>query len=236
MRELTLAECDFVAGGNVTNLTGITVTHPGLDDYPYAPWDPNDGVGPGGGSGSGGGSHGVDWNECQDRQADTVADSLQQQLQTKADANRIEYGALIYRDAAGNIKATELTPGTNSRWTGMDGKTPQDFGLTSWSQVVGMFHSHPTEVQLPSGWVNVTDPQYEPSNFDEPSSGDWYTTFDFINRNSASLDNFSSYVSFNGGVKEFDAYNNQNQPRDLTNTALGGGAESGDYNPGAACP
>lgn len=175
---------------------------------------------------------------CEDRQADTLAELLNAELNEKADKDRIEYGALIYRDENGDLQHSDLIPGENGLWTGMEGTTPEDFGMTSWSQVVGIFHHHPTEVYLESvnQWVDVTQSACSDSNFDLPSSGDWATVFSFINDNSASLNNFTIYVSFNGSIKEFDAIDNQLESRDPNDGRGGHGVESEDYDPGESCP
>lgn len=234
MRELSLAELELVSGGNNTwpphELDEIVVTHPGYDhDWSY---DDQDDVPPGTGGGGGGEDSRDDYRECEDRAADTIANELNALLQQKPDKDRIEYGALIWRDADGTLRHSDLTGTENGRWTGMEGKSPADFGMTSWSQVVGIFHHHPTQVELsPGNWVNVT-PE---SHFDRPSSGDWGTVFHFIEQNGASLDNLTMYLSFDGTVKEYDAFNNQNESRNPNDRGPGHGQESGDYNPGATC-
>ena len=243
MRELSMSELELVSGGYNTYDLGWTdpVTPPGDGggDSGWGDWGWGDWGDYGGGDGGGGGGHSPDprpdYNDCQDRKADTIARDLNAELATKPDSNRIEYGALIYKDENGVLQRTELTGSSGDRWTGMEGKFPEDFGMTSWSQVVGIFHHHPTEVLQNGEWIDITDPVYSASNYDKPSSGDWLTTFDFINTNGANLDNFTIYVSFNGIVKEFDAFNNASESRNPNDASGGHGTESGDYRPGTQC-
>lgn len=241
MRELSMSELELVSGGYNTYDVGWTdpVTPPGggggdsgWGDWGWGDWgDYGDGGG-GGGGGNNPGDSRDDYNPCEDRAADTIAEQLNNLLQQKPDKDRIEYGALIWRDADGTLKHSDLTGTENGRWTGMEGRTPQDFGMTSWGQVVGIFHHHPTEVQLENGtWVKTT-PE---SHFDRPSSGDWNMVFHFIEENKASLDNLTLYLSYNGTVKEYDAYDNQTQSRNPDDRGPGHGIESGDYTPGINC-
>lgn len=205
----------------------------------------NHGTGDGGtGGGNTGGNPGGDppppdpdpYSACDDRKADTLAQSINDEIQGKADKDKKEYGALIWKDDQGNLHRTRLLEGDNGRLSGLDGETPQSLGFSNWSQVVGLVHSHPTQVNVGTAenpvWLAVT-PE---SNFDLPSRGDWVTADGFVREGKASANNFSLYISFGGSVKEFDYSDNTSQSRDTSQAAPGSGVESGDYTPGASCP
>lgn len=169
------------------------------------------------------------YDACEDRAADTLADKINDLIKSKPDSNRIEYGALIWRDADGQLHMTEVTPGNNDRW--FPPSEPTGNGFDSWSQVVGYVHSHPTEVYRDGNWITVT-PE---SHYERPSTGDWVYADSLIARE-ASANNFTIYVSYNGQVREYDSRSNTTQNRDINIPMAGHGNESGDYSPGTNCP
>lgn len=168
------------------------------------------------------------YDACEDRRADTIADQINNVIGSKPDSDRVEYGALIWRDDSGQLQFTNVTPGNNGHW--VPPSAPTGGGFHSWSQVVGYVHSHPTQVYQNGQWIDVP-PE---SRFDRPSSGDWQTA-DFYISQGASAENFTVYVSYNGQIKEFDSRMNTNQSRSTAPMA-GHGIESGSYQPGASCP
>lgn len=195
----------------------------------------------GGGGSGGGGSYDQaamaafhqnrQWDDCEDRRADTLAEQINREIQQKADRNRVEYGAIIWRDVNGDLQRTALLTGDNRSVTGFS-QPPNMIGFSDWSQVVAYVHSHPTEFNVAGTqtWLPVPDT----ANFDQPSRGDWRTA-DFYIGFQASLQNFSVYVSYNVQIKEFDSRHNVLESRDVNVPAGGSGTESGDYRPGTGC-
>jgi len=197
----------FYNPGDYGGWDGHDTSEPWVPEYPPPPPDPYD--------------------ACEDRRADTIAEQINNIIRSKPDSDRVEYGALIWRDDSGQLHYTEVTPGDNGQW--VPPAPPAGGVFHSWSQVVGYVHSHPTQVYQGNEWVNVR-PE---SHFDRPSSGDWRTA-DFFIAQGASLENFTVYVSYNGQIKEFDSRMNTNQSRSSAPMA-GHGIESGTYQPGASC-
>ena len=76
-----------------------------------------------------------------DAQVDALAAQIAAEMATKPNSNLIEYGAVIWRDAAGNVHRTTLAEGTT-----------RNVDLSSiWGQIQGQIlaivHSHPTQYQ-----------------------------------------------------------------------------------------
>ena len=171
--------------------------------------DPN--VPPTGGGGENGNEYEqpTDWNPCQDGEADDLASDVRDAIADMADSDRTEYGSLIYRDEDGNLRSTAIQPGTNDAWTPLNpGTQPSDFGLTSWSQVVGIVHSHPTLRQVENSDGSIDWVQVEPSHGHHmPNIGDWSWP-DFMVQNGADPSNFRIYIVHDGQVHEYDYFEN----------------------------
>lgn len=229
--------------GSGTRVDDIIVVgeRPRNDDDPYDEWwetgglpggeGPDPGMGGGDGWGGGGGDAvdptQRDYNACEDRQADTLAADINDEIRNQPDSDRREYGALIWRDDEGNLHRTALVPGTNGEVPYP--ADPNELGLDSYSRVVGMVHSHPSWVLLPSGWVPASHGWMHP--------GDLIAADRWVSQNDLDADNFTIYVSFEGQVREYDYFDNRDENiRLLTNYTSEGSEESGDYNPGETCP
>lgn len=229
----------FGAGdGEETEVDEIIVIGERDDDDPWG-WQPGDPIpnpdGNGEPPGSGSGNEGTGtppsdrpFSGCEDRRADILADEINNLIQQMPDIARTEYGALIWRDSLGVLHYSPITPGTNGEWN--PPLTPAAGGFSSWSQVVGFIHSHPTQVLINGQWISVP-PE---SHFEQPSSGDWLTA-DFYISQGASANNFTIYVSYDGQVREYDSRSNTNQSRNPQTHPAGHGNESSDYTPGATC-
>lgn len=171
-----------------------------------------------------------DWDNCQDREADDLAKAIKDAIQQQSDADRREYGSLIYRDADGNLRSTPVAGGTNDMWTPLNSNSqPSDFGLTSWDQVVGIVHSHPTlrEVVNPDGSVSYVE--VSPADGHHlPSTGDWAWADHMVNVFGADASNFRIYLVHNGQVHEYDYYANQPGSGDRQNPAVNTAPGCGD--------
>lgn len=165
------------------------------------------------------------YDPCEDRAADTLADDINDEIARQPDSDRREYGALIWRDDAGNLHRTALVPGTNDRvnWPA----DPSTLGLDSYSRVVGMVHSHPTMVDLGGGqWVSATHTGIH--------GGDWAAADGWVTMHNLDRANFTMYISDRGTVREYDYADNTSNSR--TARTDQGSVGSGDYNPGSSCP
>ena len=165
------------------------------------------------------------YDRCEDRAADTLADDINDEITRQPDSDRREYGALIWRDDAGNLHRTALVPGTNDRvdWPA-DSST---LGLDSYSRVVGMVHSHPTMVDLGGGrWVSATHTGIH--------GGDWAAADGWVTMHNLDRANFTMYISDRGTVREYVYADNTSNSRSVRTDR--GSVESGDYNPGSSCP
>lgn len=168
------------------------------------------------------------YDACEDRQADTLASQINSEIAAQPDSDRREYGALIWRDDNGNLHRTALRPGTNGRvdWPA----DPTELGLDSYSRVVGMVHSHPS-------WVNLgTDaaPNWVQASHGWMHGGDWAAADGWMNLHNLSFENFTMYISYQGQIREYDYRDNVWASRTAQTDA--GSVQSGDYNPGQACP
>ena len=189
-----------------------------------------------------------EWNECLDRKADTLAKNIHDEIAAKGDQLK-EWGALIWKDASGNLHRTELVPGTATKVPLFD-RTPESYGFENWGQVVGVVHSHPTHTQVvnTNGTEDTSDdtfyqhsdgtnniPISSESQAWLPSGGDHVTMDDIASRAGADVPNLRQYISHGSDVKEFDYYNNDNkdligQDRHTASKA------STSFQPGASCP
>lgn len=224
-------------GGMTTNSDKvddiIIVGGPPRIEYPG--FDPNPGGGGGGEGGDpGGGGNPTQpqptdrpYDACEDREADTLANDINVEMQGKPDLSTREYGALIWRDDAGNLHRTSLVPGTNSEVNFP--ANSNDLGIDNYNRVVGMVHSHPSLVYLTETqqWVQASSGGIH--------GGDWRAADGWLQMHSISKSNFTMYVSYQGTMKEYDFHDNTNLALRSAYDSTGS-QESGDYNPGATCP
>ncbi|MFN3815568.1 hypothetical protein [Brevundimonas sp.] len=150
------------------------------------------------------------WSDCADRAIDDLAETAANLINELPTADRQEFGYLIWRDAAGDFHLSSRIDGDNNSLTGLNpASAPSDFGFSSWTQVVGIIHSHPTERQLSDGtWVPV-DPS---AGHDLPNAGDWEWP-DFLVSQGADAAQFRQYLLHDGRLTEFNLYNNQTGAR-----------------------
>lgn len=164
------------------------------------------------------------YDPCEDRAADTLAEQINDEIAAQPDSDRREYGALIWRDDAGNLHRTALVPGTNGQvdWPA----NPSVLGLDSYSRVVGMVHSHPTMVNLGGQWVFASHTGIH--------GGDWAAADGWVTMHNLDQANFTMYISDRGIIREYDYADNTSNSRQADRDQ--GSVESGDYNPGPSCP
>jgi hypothetical protein len=180
-----------------------------------------------------------DYDRCQDRAADALADEIAREIADQPDSHRREYASLIWKDANGVLHRTDLIPGDNFSVDWSQALDPS-VGFNSFSQVVGLVHNHPSEIETSPGagdWSAV-DPSW---NFEMVWAGDWRAADGLVFGDpdvvgdEADWANFTMYVVFQGQVREFDWWQNQARSRDDKAHPLGEGTESGDYDPDATC-
>lgn len=221
-RELTSGEISFVAGGNYIPDWGWVVTGGRSGGGGLAGW------GGGGGSIWGGGyDTGVDYSggggdmpspgsaypgafdHALDDRIDALAAQIGAEIAAKPDADKYEYGAIIWKDANGNLHTTTIDRGTTNQaptdklWAQVD--------FAHGAEVVSILHSHPTLYNAGS----VNHPNWQPA-----TQASTLSAMDFdnlINRGSGSeagfdSSNYRSYLVFGSSVTEYYAFE-QDQSR-----------------------
>jgi len=202
-------------------------------DHPYDDWWETDGPPPGDGGtgdwgdpGDGGFGGGGDqdppsdrpagWDACQDRAADALAAIAALALSLLPDIESREYGYIIYRDSNGDLQLSTLITGNNNYLTGLNpGSVPSDFGFQSWSQVVGIIHSHPVVRYREDGVEIRVHPD---DNHHQPNARDW-DWMDFWVAQGADDVNLRQYIYHGGRAHEFNYYNNRQGDGQRTNGA-----------------
>jgi hypothetical protein len=164
------------------------------------------------------------WDSCQDRAADELAAIAALALSLLPDIDSREYGYIIYRDANGDLKLSTLISGDNDLLTGLNpSSVPSDFGFQSWSQVVGIIHSHPVIRYREDGSEVRVHPD---DNHHLPNLEDWDWP-DFWVRQGADGVNLRQYIYHDGQAHEFNYYNNREGDGERTNGAENTGGTCG---------
>lgn len=169
------------------------------------------------------------WDSCNDRKTDNRAQQLANAMAGMGGISNTEYGAVIYRGNDGQLHTSNILTGDHDSVDGM--QSLQQLGLTSWSQVVGVIHSHPTTYIDANGNSQPVGPN---AHWDKPSGSD-HAYMDFIANQGVSVNNLRQYIYHNGSVSEY-IYNQNN------NTSLSGddrwmsSVKSNNYDPNAQCP
>lgn len=222
MRELTLEELELIAGGTVTAGTAgndsggdiVVTANPGDDGGYYPPmpgWDGGGdygdwGGGGGGDGGGGGGDTGIPYSPgfdpAMDDRADALAAQLGAQIAAMPDADKYEYGALIWKDASGNLHTTTIERGTTN--TTPLGAMWGQVDFANGGQVVGVIHSHPTLYNAGSADVPNWQPATQGGTL---SSGDFDQMLDRAAGNVPGFDaaNSRSYLVYGNVVSEYYA-------------------------------
>lgn len=165
-----------------------------MDNYyqdPYAQMSYAPPSGGGGGGGTSGPNYPSDFDHQQDNTVDNVAAQVANVLASMPNVATQEYGAVLWKDASGNVYSTSIVNGTS---TGIS----QAQWQTVWSQIdfanggeiVGMLHSHPTSN----------------SNGQYLSSGDFNHLMSVADGSQGSgydSTNFRMYVLYNNNVSEY---------------------------------
>ena len=137
----------------------------------------------------------------------------------------MEYHSLIWRDDQGNLHMTDPLPLTDTFPA-----DPAALGLDSYSQVVGLVHSHPTEVNIGT----EAAPNWADASHGWIWGGDWRDAQWWVDNHDLDENNFTMYIVYDGQVREYDWRDNKD--RNVFNDVTDEDAvESGDYNPGASC-
>lgn len=221
MRELTLDELELVAGGYVTDGYGggdsggdIVVTAPDGDGGDYGDFgdfgdygDYGDGGYTDGGGGDAGPTPGTGYPAGFDPAVDDAADALAAQVAAQIaampDIDKIEYGAIIWKDSAGALHNTTIAQGSTNA-TPLDGIWGQvDFA--NGGQVVAIMHSHPSLYNAGS----VEAPNWQPATQSGTlSSTDFDQLMNYGSGAATGFDsaNYRSYLVTGGDVKEYYAF------------------------------
>ena len=238
-RELSAEEMELVAGGYWTDGYGngeivVGGGSSGGGGY-YGP--PGGGIwggGWGGGSSSGtpgGISYPASFDVGLDVSIDQLVENIALQIQAKPDVDKIEYAAVVWKDAAGNLHVTTIEKGlkTSVDLTAVWGQI--DFA--NGGKVIAYVHSHPTLYNATSN----SNPTWLPiQNSDKLSSPD----FDELMRVSSGAaghgfdaDNFRSYIVSGGNTYEYYGFQ-----QDASHIGEGGQAtwvvSSSDYSTNTA--
>lgn len=241
------------AGGKLPDISALFVADTQVDDiiitaeggggwwdhFPYNPWPTTSGGGGGGGGDPDTMQEPEGYDRCQDREADALAAEINAEIAAQPDAARREYGSLIWKDASGALHRTPLIAGTNQRVNWGGALNPAQ-GFTSFSQVVGVVHSHPTEIESEEGAGDWHAPD-STDHFELIWAGDWRSADGFVfgdpqdPADDADWANFTMYISYQGEVREFDWWQNMLRSRDPISHPNGEGTESGDYDPDGTC-
>lgn len=156
------------------------------------------------------------FDHAQDDQIDSLAGSIAKQISDKSDVNRTEYGAVIWRDANGNLHSTTIVKGDANHTPISNVWNEIDF--EHGGQVVAIIHSHPSEYNADSKDYPNWQPQPSGNTL---SSGDFDNLMDYGSKTHSGIDtnNYRSYLVFQGEVKEYYAFDH-----DSANVSRGGQA------------
>lgn len=208
MRELTLEELELISGGANSEPWGppIVVDGPGGDGG-IVDWGGGDLGDSGGGGGGDDGDPSNDYpttfDHVLDERIDQAAKSLANLMATKPNFDKIEYSAVLWKDASGNVHATDAFPGNtgtaplNQAWAQVD--------FAHGGEVVGIIHSHPTVwnqgTEANPVWAPVLDSSY-------PSSQDFNNLMDVAANPQPGydVDNYRSYIVSGQNVNEYYAF------------------------------
>lgn len=159
--------------------------------------------GGGGGGSDGSGSYPADFDHTLDDVADAMAAQMGAEIAAKPDVATVEYVAIIWIDANGNLHTTTIEEGLNT-------SAPLD---TAWAQVdwanggkiYAIIHSHPQYVDVGSS----ANPNWVPAVGNGTlSSSDFDQLMSYGSGSSPHFDsvNYRSYLVANGVVSEYYAF------------------------------
>lgn len=210
MRELTLQELELISGGSQT-VPEVVIVSDGDGGDGGGDWGDNGdwgdgGVDQGGDSGDWGGGttpttiYPNNFDFAADKAADGLAKSLGQQIKIAPNSDKVEYSALIYKDASGNVLATRVEMG-DVRSAPIDKLVSE---LPVGSSIMAVVHSHPVLYNAGSdqypNWQPRVDGQYL-------SGGDFDQLIDHGTKDVGyDHTNYRSYLVYDDAVSEFYAF------------------------------
>ena len=151
-----------------------------------------------------------------DSAVDQMASQLAATIAAMPDIDKREHGAVVWRDAAGNLHATTIAAGTENE-TPLDGIWSQ-IDFAGGGQVLAILHSHPTLYNAGSAenpiWLPSTDS-------DTLSSGDFDHLMSAGRGGLGGYDatNYREYLVYNGALMEYYAF-------DQDPSKIGAGAQA----------
>lgn len=150
-------------------------------------------------------THPAGWDSQRDANIDKLASQLATDINSKADNDKFEYLAFVWKDANGVFhKSTMIKGDTGS--VDPFALPPSTFGFERWSQVVAMIHNHPFYKNAnpnPTGtpiWVENLTRQYM-------SVGDFASMKTLVIKEGADSQ-FRNYVVVDNDVSEYDWVHN----------------------------
>lgn len=156
----------------------------------------------------------VGFDKAADKRVDLLAKQLAQQIFSKPDVFRKEYGAIIWRDSAGNFHATTIRAGTDRS---ID-LTPlfSQIDFAGGGKIVAVMHSHPVEYNMgteenPNWGANPNAMHLANADFNGLMSA-----YNGLTGYDSPL--YREYLVYNGNVREFYGFD-QNPPENVDPSA-----------------
>ncbi|RSV32187.1 hypothetical protein [Sphingomonas sp. ABOLH] len=209
MRQLTEIEIEFVSGGTYIPGYGWVIDGSGSGGGSGGSGSGYPGMGGSGGWGGSGGSGGSQDHAGQSAPTDDCAASnVNKDIVDKSESYKYEYNGFVYRDQDGVIRSSQVL--TSRQPTTVSGFTYADYGVPPGAVILGSVHNHPTHtLQNPNDPNSAAYPVPEWSH-DAQSQPSWHDMQNMKNEAERQRDagiqgwqNYTTYISFNGAVKEF---------------------------------
>jgi hypothetical protein len=156
-------------------------------------------------------THADGFDVTSDRQADRLAEQIGLEIRSQAEFNLREYGAVIWKDAAGGLHRTSIVAGPVSG-TGNGTQTPisdvwSQIDFAGGGRIAAFIHSHPPVYNAAS----LQNPIFNPAPLSGTLSGGDFRTLIDVSRGQGAFRtgydnvNFRQYLVTGTGVREFYA-------------------------------
>lgn len=168
-----------------------------MDHYYQDPYAQMSYTPPTGGGGSGGSSpnYPTTFNHQLDNSVDSTAASIAAEIAAKSDDGQREYGAVIWKDANGNVHRTTVTPGTDGPAANWDPASVwNQIDFANGGEVVGIIHSHPHQNTGLNG-DTISSADFDRLMAVAQNTAGYQSGYDNVN--------FRDYLVYNGVVSEY---------------------------------